>query len=69
MCGTALGMACNGTYTFVAPLVTWIVVGLIMGIPGYALPPIAWIAALVMICGIVVIAVDPKELFGKKEEA
>ena len=52
-----------------APLVTWIVVGLIMGIPGYALPPIAWIAAIVMILGIVVIAVDPKELFGKKEEA
>ena len=62
-------MACNGTYTFVAPLVTWVVVGLIMGIPGYALPPIAWIAAIVMILGIVVIAVDPKELFGKKEEA
>jgi drug/metabolite transporter (DMT)-like permease len=69
MCGTALGMACNGTYTFVAPLVTWIIVGLIMGVPGYALPPIAWVAAVVMILGILVIAVDPKELFGKKEEA
>lgn len=69
MCGTALGMACNGTYTFVAPLVTWIIVGVVMGIDGYALPPIAWIAALVMILGIVVIAVDPKELFGEKETA
>lgn len=69
MCGTALGMACNGTYTFVAPLVTWIVVGLIMNIEGYALAPIAWIAAVVMIVGILTIAVDPKELFGKKEAA
>ncbi|SER66009.1 hypothetical protein [Parafannyhessea umbonata] len=69
MCGTALGMACNGTYTFVAPLVTYLVVGLAMGIDGYALPPIAWIAAVVMILGILVIAVDPKELFKKKEAA
>lgn len=67
MCGTALGMACNGTYTFVAPLVTWIIVGLVMGVDGYALAPIAWVAAIVMIVGILVIAVDPKELFGKKE--
>ena len=69
MCGTALGMACNGTYTFVAPLITWIVVGIIMKIDGYALAPIAWAAAFVMIVGIVIIAVDPLEYLGKKEEA
>ncbi|WP_035425443.1 membrane protein [Atopobium fossor] len=69
MCGTALGMACNGTYTFVAPLTTWIIVGVIMNIDGYALAPIAWAAAFVMIVGIVIIAVDPLEYLGKKEEA
>ena len=30
MCGTALGMACNGTYSFFVPLCSWII-GLIMG--------------------------------------
>ena len=69
MCGTALGMACNGTYTFVAPLTTWIIVGVIMHIDGYALAPIAWAAALVMIIGIVIIAINPLEYLGKKEEA
>lgn len=68
MCGTALGMAINGTYTFTAPLVTWIILGLILGNDGYALAPIAWIAAVVNLVGIFLIAVNPMEFFKKDGE-
>ncbi len=68
MCGTALGMAINGTYTFTAPLVTWVVLGLILGFDGYALAPIAWIAAIVNLVGIFLIAVNPMEFFKKDGE-
>ena len=68
MCGTALGMACNGTYSFFVPLCSWIIIGLIMGIEGFALPAIAWIAALVMVAGITVIAVNPLDFLKKKGE-
>lgn len=68
MCGTALGMACNGTYAFFVPLFTWIIVGLVMGFDGYALPTVAWLAALIMVAGVTVIAVNPFALF-KKENA
>ncbi|MCC6102825.1 MAG: hypothetical protein LIV22_03210 [Olegusella sp.] len=67
MCGSALGQALNGTYTFFAPLFTWIVVGIAMGLEGYSLAPIAWLAAIVMMVGIFIIAVNPKE-FSRKEE-
>lgn len=69
MCGTALGMACNGTYAFWSPLATWIIVGLYMGLEGYGVPPIAWVAALVMVVGVTIIAVNPLEFFKKDAEA
>ena len=68
MCGTALGMACNGTYTFHGPFFTWLIVGLAMGINGYALAPIAWIAAAVMVVGIFLVAVNPADYLSKKEQ-
>jgi hypothetical protein len=69
MCGAALGMACNGAYSFWGPLFCWVIIGLAMGQDGWALPPIAWIAAVVMFIGILIIAVNPFELFGRKEAA
>jgi drug/metabolite transporter (DMT)-like permease len=69
MCGAALGMACNGAYSFWGPLFCWIIIGLSMGQEGWALPPIAWVAAIVMFIGILIIAVNPLDLFRKKEAA
>lgn len=66
MCGAALGMACNGTYSFWGPFCCWIVLGLIGGMDGWAIPPIAWVAALMMAFGILVIATNPLELFKKE---
>jgi uncharacterized membrane protein len=65
MCGTALGMAINGTYTFTAPLFTWIIVGLVLGFDGYALPSVAWVAAVVNLVGICLIAVNPLDMVKK----
>lgn len=69
MCGTALGMAINGTYTFTAPLLTWVIVGLVLGFDGYALPSVAWIAAVVNLMGICLIAVNPLDAFKKVGES
>ena len=69
MCGAALGMALNGTYTFFSPFFTWIILGIVMGIDGYALAPIAWVAAIVMMIGIFVIAMNPLDLLKKGDEA
>jgi hypothetical protein len=62
MCGTALGMACNGAYSFWGPFFCWIVLGVFLGQDGWALAPIAWAAAIVMVIGILLIAVNPLEL-------
>ena len=67
MCGTALGMATNATYSFFSPLCAWVLLGLIVGQEGWALAPIAWAAAVVMSFGILVMAVNPLDLFRKKE--
>jgi len=67
MCGAALGMACNGTYSFWGPFCCWIVLGVFCGIEGWSLPPIAWVAAVLMIVGILVISMNPLDLFRKKE--
>lgn len=67
MCGAALGMACNATYSFWGPFCCWILLGVINGMEGWALAPIAWIAAVLMIFGILVIAMNPLDLFKKKE--
>ncbi len=68
MCGAALGMACNGTFSFWGPFCCWIVLGGFGGMEGWALPPIVWFAAILMVLGILVIATNPLELFRKKEE-
>lgn len=67
MTGTALGMACNATYSFFSPLCAWLILGLIVGQEGWALAPIAWAAAVVMSFGILVMAVNPLDIFKKKE--
>lgn len=67
MCGTALGMACNGMYAFWGPFFIWI----IMGVPNIGgmsadYPPLSvvqWIGALMMVAGIFCIAVSPAKFF------
>ena len=68
MCGAALGMSCNGTFSFWGPFCCWIVLGVVFGIDGWAIPPIAWAAAVVMIIGIFTIALNPLDLLKKKEQ-
>ena len=67
MCGAALGMACNGAYSFWGPFFCWLVLGVFAGMDGWALPPIAWAAAIVMALGILIIAMNPLDLFRRKE--
>lgn len=67
MCGAGLGTACNGTYSFFGPFFCWLFLGVIAGIDGWALPTIAWIGALLMIVGILIIAVNPLDFLKKKE--
>ncbi|MEG0308808.1 MAG: hypothetical protein RR636_12750 [Clostridium sp.] len=66
MCGAALGMACNGTFSFWGPFCCWIVLGVFGGMEGWSLPPIVWISAVLMMFGILVIAMNPMDLFRKK---
>ncbi|QUH19579.1 hypothetical protein [Alkaliphilus sp. B6464] len=66
MCGAALGMACNGTYSFWGPFFSWILLGVIFGMEGMELPPVAWVAAVLMAIGISVIAMNPMDLFKKE---
>ncbi|KKI00013.1 membrane protein [Methanosarcina sp. 1.H.T.1A.1] len=67
MCGTALGMAANGTYSFWGPFFAWIILGIIFGLEGWGMSPVAWVAAIMMAFGILVIAMNPLDLFRKKE--
>jgi drug/metabolite transporter (DMT)-like permease len=67
MCGAALGMACNGAYSFWGPFFCWIVLGVAMRQDGWNLSAVAWIAAVVMFFGILLIAVNPLDFFKKKE--
>ncbi|WP_459910415.1 hypothetical protein [Desulfotomaculum defluvii] len=67
MCGAALGMACNGAYSFWGPFFCWMVLGVFAGQEGWAIPPIAWMAAIVMALGIWIIAMNPLDLFRRKE--
>jgi len=59
MCGTALGMAANGAYAFWVPFFCWLVLGVGFGEPGWVLTPVMWVAAVVMVLGILLIAVNP----------
>ena len=66
MCGTALGMACNGMYAFWGPLFIWLIMG-VLGIGGLSAdyPPLTavqWLGAIIMIAGIFCIAVEPKSI-------
>ncbi|MDR0884956.1 MAG: hypothetical protein LBN22_01090 [Clostridiales Family XIII bacterium] len=69
MCGAALGMACNGAYSFWGPFFCWIILGLFFKQDGWMLQPIAWAAAIVMFIGICLIAFNPLDFLKKKEVA
>lgn len=67
MCGAALGMSCNGMFSFWGPFFSWIVLGVVFGSdPTTALAPIAWAAAVVMVIGIFTIATNPLNFFKKR---
>ena len=74
MCGTALGMACNGMYAFWGPFFIWIVLG-VLNIGGMAadyspLSTMQWIGAIVMVAGIFLIAVNPtKRLSNERKQS
>lgn len=67
MCGAGLGTACNGTYSFFGPLACYLVLGVAAGMDGWSLPPIAWAGAIIMMLGILTIAMNPLDIFRKKE--
>lgn len=67
MCGAALGMACNGAFSFWGPFFCWIVLGVVFGEPGWTISPIGWLAAVVMVLGILLIAMNPLDLFKRRE--
>lgn len=66
MCGAALGMACNGMFSFWGPFFCWIVMGIFHGKEGFALPLVVWLGALIMVAGIFVIALNPLELIRRR---
>ena len=66
MCGTALGMAANGTFAFWGPFFCWLLLGVILRMPGWNIAPIAWFGALLMCFGILLIAVDPRTFFAER---
>ncbi|MCP4337479.1 MAG: hypothetical protein GY799_00995 [Desulfobulbaceae bacterium] len=68
MCGAALGMSCNGTFSFWGPVVCWIILGVVFGYEGWNMPAIAWAAAVIMVVGIFIIAMNPLDLFKKNNE-
>ena len=42
MCGAALGMACNGAYSFWGPFFCWLILGVVFGLDGWNMVPVAW---------------------------
>jgi len=69
MCGTALGMAANGAYSFWGPFFCWVILGLFLGFEGMELSAVAWGASVLMFVGILFIAVNPFSYLKKKEVA
>lgn len=67
MCGAGLGTACNGTYSFFGPFFCWLILGVMNGMEGWTLPMVAWIGAVIMMLGILIIAMNPLDLFKNKE--
>jgi len=68
MCGTALGMAANGAYSFWVPFFCWLILGVVLRQDGWTLQPIAWAAAVVMFLGILIIAVNPLQWFTRNRD-
>lgn len=68
MCGAGLGTACNGTYSFFGPLFCYLILGVLNGIEGWTLPMVAWIGAIIMMLGILIIAMNPLDLIIKKRQ-
>lgn len=68
MCGAALGMACNGAYSFWGPFFCWIIIGVFMKQPGWEVLPIVWLGAIIMVVGILLIALNPLDLIRAKED-
>ncbi|QSX05610.1 hypothetical protein JYG23_13195 [Sedimentibacter sp. zth1] len=66
MCGAALGTACNGTYSFFGPFFCWIILGVILGIPGNTIPSVVWVGAVLMMFGILTISMNPLDLLRKR---
>ena len=67
MCGAALGMVCNGAYSFWGPFFCMLILGLVDGQPGWLLTPVQWIAAVVMIGGIALVGnLNPLNFFKRK---
>jgi drug/metabolite transporter (DMT)-like permease len=80
MCGAALGMACNGAFSFWVPFFSFLICGLYLGwgfdaqgaldvSTGYVLSPIQWAAAIVMVIGIFLIAINPLDWFKKSKQS
>ncbi|MGL4731916.1 MAG: hypothetical protein ACRCW0_10090 [Clostridium sp.] len=67
MCGAGLGTACNGTYSFFGPFFCLLVLGVYGGMDGWALPPVAWVGAVVMMLGILIISMNPLDLLRSKK--
>lgn len=69
MCGTALGMACNGMYAFWGPFFIWVILGLLrIGGMSESYPPLGatqWVGAVIMVLGIFAIAESPARWFGR----
>jgi drug/metabolite transporter (DMT)-like permease len=66
MIGAALSMACNGAYSLWVPFFCWLILGLAFGQEGFALLPIQWAAAVIMVIGVFLIALNPLDLFKRK---
>ena len=50
------------------PFFCWVWIGLVFGIDGWNMPPVAWVAAILMVVGIFTIATNPLAIFMKKKE-
>ena len=68
MCGAALGMACNGAYSFRGPFFCWLILGVVFGLDGWNMVPVAWVGAVLMVVGIFTIATNPLAPFHRKEQ-
>jgi len=68
MVGAALSMACNGAYSFWVPFFCWLFLGVLLGQDGFALLPIQWAAAVIMVIGIFLIALNPLDYLRRKKK-